>query len=318
MSAALGDLFSGWPPPMLDPAGPASAPVATMILIAAAMGVGVTLIVLWALQAALRRDGKAKTFVASQNMVLLGGLAFPIVVLTALLVYALTLTNKLVEPSPADALRIRVVGEQWWWRIIYLEDGAPGFETANELVIPAGQPVVLELESADVIHSVWIPQLSGKLDMIPGRINMLRIEADAPGVFGGQCAEYCGGAHAWMKFSVRAMTEEAFAAWRLRTAGPAPAPQSALASRGAALFIAQGCGECHTVRGASAGALGPDLSNIGSRATVAAGMFPMSRDALARWIAESQQLKPGNEMPSYNNLTDAELESLAIYLEGLR
>lgn len=317
MSATLGDLFSGWPPQVLDPAGPEAAPVATMTLVLAAMGVSVTLLVILALRYAFARDGAGKRWVAREQTVLLGGLALPVIVLTALLVYGLTLTNRLIAPSEEGALRIRVIGEQWWWRVVYLDGDETLFETANEIVIPVGAPVLLELESADVIHSLWIPQLSGKLDMIPGRRNVLRVTAAHPGLFGGQCAEYCGGAHTWMKFSVRALPAASFSEWLTHEASAAEAPATPAAARGARVFVEQGCGECHAVRGVSAGVLGPDLTHMGARATVAAGMFPMSRTALARWIAEAQQLKPGNRMPSYNELSEEELGALAAYLEGL-
>lgn len=314
----VAELFGGWPPQTLQTAGPAAHPVATLIGVAGAMGVGVTLIVLVALRIATHGKASLKAWVGSETAVLVGGLAFPVAVLSALLVYGLSLTNHLISPAPAEAMRIRIVGEQWWWRVIYLEGGEHLFETANEIVIPAGVPVIFELEAADVIHSVWIPRLSGKLDMIPGRRNILRLQADEPGLYGGQCAEYCGGAHAWMKFSLRAVTPSQFLRWRDSMRVPAAWPEAQTSRRGATLFIERGCGECHSVRGVSGGRAGPDLTHVGARATVGAGMLPMSRASLARWVAQSQDLKPGNRMPSYSELSDEELAALASYLEGLR
>ncbi len=316
MSSAS-DLFSGWPPQVLDPAGPGAASVAVMTWILVGMGVAVSLLVLFGVSVALSKPGALRRWFASEAAVLAGGLALPALVLTALLSYSLLLTSELTAAPPADAMRIRVVGEQWWWRVQYLDGDRVSLETANEIVIPAGAPVVLELESADVIHSFWVPRLGGKLDMIPGRTNVMPIEADQPGLYGGQCAEYCGGAHAWMKFSVRALPHNEFDVWRARQLTTAPAPSGARMQHGAALFIEQGCGECHALRGVSAGVLGPDLNHLASRATLAAGLFPMNEHTLAQWIANAQQLKPGNRMPSYDHLSEPDLEALAAYLGSL-
>ena len=207
-------------------------------------------------------------------------------------------------------MRIEVIGEQWWWRVRYLDGaGRPEFETANEIRIPGGQPVLLELKSADVIHSFWVPALAGKLDMIPGRTNRLRLLAARAGEYRGQCAEYCGGPHAFMAFFVIAEEEPAFEAWA--------ANQRAPAGQDSDLFLRQ-CGACHTVRGtAAAGKLGPDLTHVGSRKTIGAALLPMNRGALAGWIASSQHLKPGNLMPSFQRLSGEELRGLASYLESL-
>lgn len=316
MSAAA-DPFSGWPPPVLDPAGPFATPVATMTWILFAMGIGVCLLVAFGIAAALSQRGPLRRWFASEAAIVAGGLALPAIVLTALLSYSLILTSELTAAAPRDALRIRVIGEQWWWRVQYLDGERVRLETANEIVIPVGAPVVLELQSVDVIHSFWVPRLSGKLDMIPGRTNVLRIEASEAAVYGGHCAEYCGGAHAWMKFTVRALPDGAFADWSARQARVTPAPGDEIATRGATLFVDQGCGECHTIRGVSAGALGPDLTHLAARTTLAAGLLPMNEDAIALWIAQAQHLKPGNPMPSYDRLSEPELDALAAYLGGL-
>jgi cytochrome c oxidase subunit 2 len=230
-------------------------------------------------------------------------------VLAALLVYSLV-RGEAVQ-APADpALRIEVTGEQWWWRVRYLDArGERDFETANEIRIPAGQPVQLELKSADVIHSFWVPSLAGKLDMIPGRTNRLTLNAARPGEYRGQCAEYCGGPHAFMAFFVIAETEDGFAGWI--------ASQRREAGKANSLFVAR-CGACHTVRGtAAAGTLGPDLTHVGSRRTIGAALLPMNRGSLAGWIASSQHLKPGNLMPSFRHFSGEELRELAAYLESL-
>jgi cytochrome c oxidase subunit 2 len=197
------------------------------------------------------------------------------------------------------------VGEQWWWRVRYA-----GFETANEIRVPVGRPVVLELKSADVIHSFWVPVLAGKLDMIPGRTNVLRVRADRAGEFRGQCAEYCGGPHAFMALYVVALEEKSFEKWAESQRQPS--------DKANPLFVSR-CGACHTVRGtAAAGTRGPDLTHIGSRLSIGAGLLPNNTGALAAWIASSQHLKPGNLMPSFEDFSGQELRELAAYLEGLK
>ncbi len=248
--------------------------------------------------------GSKREVFSSKKLIVGGGIVFPVVTLSALLVYSLVRAAAL-HPEEPDALRIEVVGEQWWWRVRY-----PDFETANEIRIPVGRPVRLELKSADVIHSFWVPALAGKLDMIPGRTNVLRVRAERAGEFRGQCAEYCGGPHAFMALYVVAVPPEEFQRWSDRQRGPAEKQNPS--------FVAH-CGACHTVRGtAAAGARGPDLTHVGSRLTIGAGLLPNNAGALAGWIASSQHLKPGNLMPSFETFSGVELRELAAYLEGLK
>lgn len=251
-------------------------------------------------------------------LILGGGIVFPLAVLAALLVYSLVRAPALAGDG-GEALRIAVTGEQWWWRVRYFDgEGRLDFETANEIRIPAGRPVLLELTSADVIHSFWVPALSGKLDMIPGRTNRLRIEAARPGEYRGQCAEYCGGPHALMAFFVVAETPERFEAWAEAQRRPARPPVGELAERGAQLFLEQ-CAACHAVRGTlAAGTRGPDLTHVGSRLTLAAGLLPNNAGTLAGWIVSAQRLKPGSLMPSFGHFRGDELRGLAGYLEALR
>jgi cytochrome c oxidase subunit 2 len=216
-----------------------------------------------------------------------------------------------------EELRVRVTGEMWWWRVAYLDRaGKAVVHDANELHIPAGRPVVLELESADVIHSFWVPRLSGKLDMIPGRRNLMRIQADRPGVFGGQCAEYCGGPHALMGFTVVAHEPAEFARMmraRVAREGATPAPAGA----GARLFDAAGCSACHRIAGTGANGLaGPDLTFVGARRSIGAGILPNNRGTLMGWIGNSQAIKPHNRMPAYTMLSARQLGDLAAYLEA--
>lgn len=306
----------GWPPPVLDPAGPFAGPVAIVAWVLFIMAVVVMVVVLAALGVALFGPWRWKRRVGGERLVWIGGLVFPVVVLTGLLVYGLSVTNRISDAPRAGEMRVRVTGEMWWWRVAYLDDQDREIvQDANEIHIPAGRPVVLELESADVIHSVWIPRLGGKTDMIPGRRNFMRIQADEPGVYSGQCAEYCGGPHALMGLVVVAHNPEDFAAWRVKQAAPA-----ALSSMpGAAVFAASGCGACHTIRGTEANGLaGPDLTHVGSRQTLGAGILPNNQGTMAGWIADSQGLKPGNRMPSYPVLTGQELRDVAAYLDSLK
>lgn len=308
---------SGWPPPVLDPAGPFAGPLNLLAWVLFGMGVAVTLLVLVALFLALFGPPKWRRRLGGAKLVWIGGFAFPVVVLSALLIWGLGLTTRLTgEPEPGE-MRVRVTGEMWWFRVAYLDAaGAEQFQDANEVHIPVGTPVTFELEAADVIHNFWVPRLGGKVDMIPGRRNILRLQADRPGVYGGQCAEYCGGPHALMGFTVVAHTPEDFAVWRAKQARPALT--AALPSPGAEVFKRAGCGACHAVAGtAFNGQAGPDLSHVGSRQTLGAGILPNNQGTLAGWISDSQSIKPGNRMPAYPVLTGQELRDVSAWLDGL-
>ena len=289
----------------LAPAGPEGEILAEMAWVLFIGGtvifVAVMALALWAL-----RGGRA----LSERALIVGGdIVFPTVTLAILLVYTLVRGEQVQAPAD-EALRIEVTGEQWWWRVRYLDaNGRPDFETANEIRIPAGKPVLLELKSADVIHSFWVPSLAGKLDMIPGRTNRLRILAARPGEYRGQCAEYCGGPHAFMAFFVVALEEQAFDEWiRIQRRS----------AQGDNLLFNSHCGSCHTVRGtAAAGTRGPDLTHVASRKTIGAALLPMNKGAVAGWIASSQHLKPGNLMPSFQHFRGEELRELAAYVESL-
>ncbi|QWT16671.1 cytochrome c oxidase subunit II [Sphingobium xenophagum] len=317
VEAGLNSVLRGWPPPVLDAAGPFAQPVTLLAWTLLIGGTVVLLVVLAALAVALWGKGPLKRKLGGDRAIWIGGVAFPGVVLTALLVWGLWLTSDLQAAGPRPGeMRVRVTGEMWWWRVAYLDgEGRTVMSDANELHIPAGQSVLLELGSADVIHSFWVPHLAGKMDMIPGRTNLLRIQADKPGTYGGQCAEYCGGPHALMGFAVVAHTPESFARWQAsRLAPSAPA-----AGKGAALFKSAGCAACHTIAGTDANGLaGPDLTHVGSRRTLGAGILPNNRGTLMGWIADNQSLKPGNRMPSYKQLSPEELAALGAYMESLK
>jgi cytochrome c oxidase subunit 2 len=318
--SAVGDALGGWPPPVLDPAGPYAYSLATISWVLFVMAGVVLLVVVAALWVALFGSPERRSALGGTRVIWIGGIAFPVVVLSALLVWGLSVTGSMTTPIRGDEMRVKVTGEMWWWRIAYLgDDGQAVSHDANELHIPVGQPVVLELESADVIHSFWAPRLSGKLDMIPGRTNLLRIQADQPGVFGGQCAEYCGGPHALMGIIVVAHQPEDFARLMEARRNPRTAAAGDEVARGEQLFVTAGCAACHRIAGTGAnGIAGPDLSHVGSRRTLGAGILPNNRGTLMGWIGNSQAIKPGNRMPPYSMLPADDLRALAAYLEAHR
>ena len=341
MNSSPSDMFGawwGWPPPVLDPAGPYADSVVVLAWALIGMGVVVTAIVVAALYVAIKGPGRWKAKLGGEKAIWIGGIAFPGVVLTGLLVWGLMLTASLTEPVPEDAMRIRVTGYMWWLDVEYLgADGNVIMRDANELHLPVGEPVVVELASEDVIHSFWVPNLSGKEDMIPGRMNELVIQADRAGRYGGVCAEYCGGPHALMGFVTVAQDRADWNEWiagrsrsRPRVAdqdvpGEVPAITPAAAQtatnglNGRQLFMDSGCGACHRVAGTEAnGLVGPDLTHVGSRLTLGAGILPNNRGTMIGWIGDSQSIKPGNRMPSYDMLSAEELEAIAIWLEQQR
>lgn len=249
-----------------------------------------------------------------------GGLAFPVAVLSALLGWSTWQSAQLARATPADALVVSVVGRMWWWEIRY-RDPATGAEiaTANQLHLPLGRTVHLGLASDDVIHSLWVPQLSGKVDMVPGRVNRLLVQATAAGTYRGQCAEYCGEQHARMALHVVVQAPADFEAWLARQAQAAQEPSDALARRGREAFVEQRCSACHAVRGvAGASRLGPDLTHVGSRLYLGAGVLPNHVGTLAAWISNVQGLKPGARMPSFGHVDAPTLQALSAYLAQLQ
>ena len=219
--------------------------------------------------------------------------------------------------APADALKVEVIGHQWWWEYKYPD---LGIVTANEMRLPVGKPVQVSITSADVIHSFWAPALGGKRDAIPGHVNHIAFQADAPGDYSGQCAEFCGASHANMRLRVLVEPESAFHAWvKGEQAGPvAPAPGS-LAERGKQIFGRSACLGCHTIQGVSPGIIGPNLTHVGSRTTIAGGIFPNDSAHLASWIADAPSLKPGSLMTRMKPpLIDADIAALVAYMQSLQ
>jgi cytochrome c oxidase subunit 2 len=245
--------------------------------------------------------------------------AITTVVLFVFLVVDSTVGRATTATPGHGAIQIRVTGHQWWWEVQYRDSIAQRWATtANEIHIPVGRPVVLELRSTDVIHSFWPPNLSAKRDLIPGHDNSLWIEADRPGEYRGQCAEYCGYQHAKMAFLVVAEPPDSFASWLAQQRDTAATPADSLTRRGQEVFLGSACPMCHAVAGTPAGSrAGPDLTHLGGRRTIAAGTLPNTRGNLAGWIVNPQAIKPGAKMPP-NALSPDDLQALLAYLETLR
>ena len=220
-------------------------------------------------------------------------------------------------PAHTPSIDVRVIGHQWWWEVRYSDrSGGNAFVTANEIHVPVGHPVHVVLETRDVIHSFWVPQLAGKTDLIPGRRNSTWIQADTAGTFLGICGEYCGLQHAHMQLTVVAEDPAAFRAWWGRQIASRTPPDKPEIANGERAFVAN-CSSCHQVRGSgAAGVIGPDLTHIMSRSTIAAGTLPNTRGALAGWISNPQRIKPGTIMPQIP-LSSADLHSIVGYLESL-
>jgi cytochrome c oxidase subunit 2 len=234
------------------------------------------------------------------------------------LVWIFVLTVQAMHASDPAAIGppdLTIIGHQWWWEVRYAQ---PGVVTANEIHIPAGERLLVRLESADVIHDFWAPQLGRKMDMIPGLTNHLWLQADRPGTYPGACAEYCGAEHAWMRFQVIAEPPADFAAWAAHQAQPAPAPATGPEARGRQLFLQMTCVNCHAIRGVAAPAnAAPDLTHLANRRTLGAGVLQNTPADLARWLKDPQTAKPSCKMPNLN-LTKAQVDDLVSYFESLR
>lgn len=277
--------------------------------------IAVIALALWS----VRTPPESHTLRRSRLIIVGGGAVVPTVVLTALLIYGLKPLPTLLAPAPEGSLKISVTGEQWWWRVRYLPPNGPEVVLANEIRLPVGEPVEFRLDSPDVIHSFWVPSLAGKVDMIPGRVNRLVVHPTRTGVFRGVCAEYCGTSHALMAFNVVVQEREDFDRWLTAQAAPAQPATDPAPMRGQELFIANGCGACHTIRGTSAsGVIGPDLTHVGGRLSLAAGSLPNDPNDYQHWIGHSTDVKPGALMPPFHMLPPDELQAIAAYLHGLK
>jgi cytochrome c oxidase subunit 2 len=245
------------------------------------------------------------------------GVGVPIVILSALFVWAdVFVINSTAAPERGSTkLTVEIVGHDWWWEVRY---PASGVETANEIHIPVGERVLARVSTADVIHSFWVPELNRKIDMIPGRPGEILLDAEHTGVFRGQCAEFCGLQHAHMSFLVYADPPAQFRAWLAAQKRAAAQPADALARKGRDVFLSESCADCHTIRGTSAvGEVGPDLTHLASRTSLAANTIPNDPADLADWISDPQHVKPGNHMPKVG-LSPDEVKAVVAYLDGLR
>jgi cytochrome c oxidase subunit II len=300
----------------LDPAGPAASSIAQIwwvmfwgsLLITAGM-------ILLGLYVTLRPSRRRRPG-AGRGFVVLGGFVFPGVVLIALMVYGFGPGFRLVSPGePGDTYRVDIVAHQWWWEIIYPDfDGGPLID-ANEIHVPVGRPLLFTVTGADVIHSFWVPKLGGKIDAIPGHRNRILLQADATGLYRGQCSEFCGAQHARMGFHLEAHEEIDLAARLERLARRSRPGADPRAVPGAAAF-AEHCAECHSLDARSRSVTpGPNLAGVADRHRLGGGWLLNDGDGLRRWLAEHQTIKPGNHMPEFSHLDAGTLDELTAFLE---
>jgi cytochrome c oxidase subunit 2 len=313
---------------ILSPAGPAGASLARLgwfVLILSLVVLGVMWLILALVltrpRGSLDEHEPADTG-GGQNWIFIGGFAFPAAVLAIMYIAGLDSMSHFPLSGGMNTkdAEIRIVGHQWWWELQYL--GGPlneHFTTANEIHIPAGRTVDIDLASEDVIHSFWVPALHGKVDLIPGQMNRIRVEASHPGVFRGQCAEFCGAEHAKMIISVVAETPEDYNRWLARMRQPGAVPSTDEQTRGQDVFLSGGCSLCHTIDGTlAAGTVGPNLTHIGSRRKIAANLLDNNTANLMAWVTHARSLKPAVVMPNMTQFTGDQLRELVVYLESLK
>ncbi|KPH05837.1 cytochrome c oxidase subunit II (plasmid) [Rhizobium acidisoli] len=306
----------------LDADGPSALAIENLIfLFLAVCGVAFVLVMgvmTWALVRGRNEPAGRPQTERSMGRVVAGAVVATFLVITFLTAASFYATPSL-DRGKADPPTILVRGQQWWWQFSYLDaDPAKTFQTANELHIPVGTDVRLRLEASDVIHSFWVPNLTGKQDLVPGRENVLTLNAAKPGVYRGQCAEFCGLQHSHMALLVIAEEPADYARWLDVQRGLATAPTDGEAAAGKLVFMSKPCAACHTIRGTEAvGTTGPDLTHIGSRSTIGAGLLDNTRGSISAWIADPQTLKPGNNMPLVP-VTSEELRQLSAYMKGLQ
>ncbi len=323
----LGSTACNGPQSTLHPGGPAAGNLATIgwtvYILFGAVALTMWILLAWA---ATRHRGSLATHQpwdtgGGQRWILIGGFAIPFVVLSAVFVFAMErMTDFPVRDPKGAAPEILVIGHQWWWEVRYI-GGPPNqqFTTANEIHIPSGRPVNIALETHDVIHSFWVPGLHGKVDMIPGQPNYIRVQADHPREFKGECGEYCGAEHARMRLLVVAQDPQAYEEWKQGQLKPAAPPTSPESARGQQVFLDGACALCHQVRGTeAAGLIGPDLTHLASRKGIAANYYPNNKANLEAWVTHAQSLKPGAVMPNLTQFSGTDLRALVAYLEQLK
>lgn len=305
---------------MLDPKGPHAEKVADLSWLLFGLGGLVFVLVMAMLAAALLRGSRQRSESVNgqtgQRFIILGGIVFPILVLIPLMVVSVRTGISLSEQDDTDALTIEIVGWQFWWEARY-----PDLDivTANEIHIPTNRPIEVRLTSRDVIHSFWIPQLAGKLDLIPQQVNTMVIQANEPGTYRSLCAEFCGIQHTLMAFHLVVSSPAEFDAWVERMQQPAEPPQDELARRGQVLFMENHCGACHGIKGTDAkGDSAPDLTHLMTRRFIGAGTLSNNETNLVDFITNAQGIKSGANMPSFDDLDDQAVEALIAYLETLQ
>jgi cytochrome c oxidase subunit 2 len=310
---------------VIEPAGPQAKALANLwwffFVICMVVWVLVTIVLLAAIRRGMRRTEPEVTEEGTRKSTrwIVGAMSVSVVILLSMLV-ATVATGRAVSPFYDRTTReIHITGHQWWWQIQYTHERADRIaETSNELHLPAGERVRLILDSADVIHSLWIPNLHGKRDLIPGKEAILTIQADKPGVYRSQCAEFCGYQHAKMGLIVVVDTKADFERWLNGELLPAPQPKTVDQQHGQQVFLTTTCVMCHTIRGTAAGSrLGPDLTHFATRRTLGSGILPNNSGNLHGWISDPQSLKPGVLMPP-NPFEPDDLHALVAYMESLK
>jgi cytochrome c oxidase subunit II len=315
-------------PNSLNPQGPAAAHIAALWWVMLTLGAIIFLVVIGLLLAVFLRGKRATSDTPAEienldegrRWPIVGGILLPLVVLTVVFGYSIFTLAAVENPYGKPDVQIEVVGRRWWWEVKYPDEGVV---TANEIHIPVGKPVEIKLQTADVIHSFWVPELHGKMDLIPKRINKIVIQADKPGVYRGECAEFCGLQHAHMGFMVVAQSQADYDSWVQAQSQSAAQPADPVAQQGQQVFMSAGCVFCHTVRGLddkqidrSGIDLGPDLTHLDSRLTIAGASLTKNRGNLAGWVVDAQHVKPGSLMPEMH-MNSEDLQALLAYLESL-
>ncbi len=310
-------------PSTLDPHGFDAEQTASLTWLMFAIA-GVVMIVisilLWLAYRRSRQEGPTQDLYTNDRRsirnIVLGGAVIPFVLLVVVMGLAIGVDNTIRAKAAKNNIDIEVIGHQWWWEVRYSEQK---IDTANEIHIPVGQDVTFHVITADVIHSFWVPQLSGKVDMIPGQTNTFTLRADKVGTYRGQCAEFCGTQHAHMAFLVIVQPADQYNAWLQDQIKPGVVPKvGSLEQQGQQAFLGSSCVYCHTIAGTNAsGHIGPDLTHLASRQTIGSGILPNDPGNLAGWILNSQSMKPGNHMPPMD-LNGDQVQALLAYLATLK
>lgn len=312
------------PHSLFDPRGPVSRMqdglLLTSLWFAAGIGAVVSVLLLFVVLKFRAKPGgeqKVPEQIHGNTKLEIAWTLIPILILVIMAVPSVRTAFGTSEAMTATSMTVKATGNQWWFAFEYPDYG--NFAVGNELVIPVDTAVKMELRSNDVIHSFWIPKLAGKTDMIPNRVNTMWIQSDETGVFYGQCAEFCGTQHAKMRFRVKVLGKDEFAAWTKARQSPAGEPTEALAKQGKELLLKQDCIGCHAIAGTAAqGKVGPNLSNVGERSTLAAGIMENTPENMKAWIQDPHQFKTNVKMPAHPQLKDDELNAIVAYLQGLK